>query len=256
MSELATYTVWVPTLMLVIFRVAGIFDDGALLSNEAIPFQVKVLFSVVIGLAVTGRFAAPVAMPGDWVSLVMGIGGELLIGGTIGFTANLLFMGIKLGSEQISQQMGIGLASVFNPLVEDTSNVLSTVFQMAALAIFLVLGGHRVLLTGLLETFDRVPLMGFSMKASMLSAVVSVLTAACVLAIKVAAPATVALFLASLSMGFIQRTMPQLNILSAGFQIRVMLGLAVLAVTSGHLVPLLQGGWDITAGKIVTLFAR
>ena len=37
MAELAGYAVWVPTLLLVIFRVAGIFLTAPLLSNAAVP---------------------------------------------------------------------------------------------------------------------------------------------------------------------------------------------------------------------------
>jgi flagellar biosynthetic protein FliR len=45
--------------------------------------------------------------------------------------------------------------------------------------------------------------------------------------IRLAAPAMVALFLISIAMGFLAKTIPQLNILTIGFAIRVVVGLVI-----------------------------
>lgn len=244
-GEIGGYTVWVPTLMLVIFRVAGVFLTAPMLNSPVIPMQVKAMMSLVVGLAITGRMVQPTPMPDHWAALVLGIGSEMLIGGTIGYVANLLFMGVQIGAGQIGQQMGVALANVFNPLAEETTNVMSSMFHLTALVLFLTMGGHRTLIAGLLETFDRAPLMSFGAGPAVLEMVVRVLTAALVLALKLAAPVLLAMLLASMSLGLIQRTMPQLNILSAGFQIRVMLALVILAGSVAALPPLLRIGWEV-----------
>ena len=254
MAELSTYTIWVPTLLLVIFRVAGIFMTAPLLSDAAIPGKVKTTMAMILGLAVTARLAAPVTLPGDWVSLVLGIGREMLLGATIGFATSLLFLGVQVGAQQIGQQMGIALANVFNPVSRATTNVLGGLFHLTALVIFLSIGGHRLMMHGLLETFDTVPLMGFGVGAGVLKMVVSLLTAAYVMTVKVAAPVLVAMMLASVAMGLIQRTMPQFNILSAGFQIRVMVAALILAVSVASLGPLVGRGWEFTMTKLAELF--
>lgn len=254
MAELAGYTVWAPTLMLVIFRVAGLFLAAPLLSSASIPMPVKAMLSVVLGLAVTARLAAPAAMPQTWAQLVLGVGSEMLVGGAMGFAASLFFTGIELAAEHISQQMGIGLANVYNPLAEDSTNVLAGLFQMTALAVFLAIGGHRVLMGGLLDSFGRVPLMGLAAHDGMLESVLSLLAAAFVLGFKLSAPAVLALFLATLALGFVQRTMPQLNILSVGFQVRVMLGLLVMVVSLAAMVPLIEAAWRLTLEQMTKLF--
>jgi flagellar biosynthesis protein FliR len=254
MTEFAAYTIWAPTLLLVIARVAGIFLTAPLLSETAIPGVVKAMVAMVLGLAVTARLAAPVTMPGDWVALVLAVGGETLLGATIGFATSLMFHGVELGAEHIGQQMGLSLASVFNPLVEDTTNVLGNMLHLTALVIFLAIGGHRLMVQGLLETFDKVPITGFSMSQGVLDAVVSLTTASFVLAIKVAAPILVTMMLVGVGMGLIQRTMPQLNILSAGFQIRIMVSAVILAVSVASLLPLVQQAWQITMTVMTRLF--
>lgn len=254
MTDLAAYTIWVPTLLMVVFRLAGLFLTAPVLSQPAIPPPAKAIVCLAVGLAVTARISAPLALPGDWLTLIMGLGGEVLIGATLGYAASLLFAGIELGGEHIGQQLGISLASVFNPMFQESSSVLSTTLSLASLCIFLVIGGHRVLIHAVLDSFGQVPLMGFAMHVGVLNAVVTMLGASFVLAIKISAPVMVAMFLASLSLGFIQRTMPQLNILSTGFQIRIILGLVILIASMAMLVPLVETAWGVLLKHMATIF--
>ncbi|GAF97676.1 unnamed protein product [marine sediment metagenome] len=62
------------------------------------------------------------------------------------------------------------------------------------------------------------------------------------IAIRVAAPAILALMLALVSLGFISRTVPQLNILTVGFPIKLGIALLVMALTMMSLEPLLLDG--------------
>jgi flagellar biosynthesis protein FliR len=47
--------------------------------------------------------------------------------------------------------------------------------------------------------------------------------------------------------------MPQFNILSAGFQIRIMLATAVLAVAVAALAPLVEQVWSLTRTQIARM---
>jgi len=53
------------------------------------------------------------------------------------------------------------------------------------------------------------------------------LTAAFVLGIRVAGPVLIAMFLIGTAMGVLSRTMPQFNILSVGFTVRVLVAIGV-----------------------------
>ena len=57
---------------------------------------------------------------------------------------------------------------------------------------------------------------------------IGVLTAAFEMALRVAAPLLALIFLQTLAMGFIAKTVPQMNILSLGFPLRVMAGLLII----------------------------
>ena len=64
--------------------------------------------------------------------------------------------------------------------------------------------------------------------AGLVSFVTGMMLAAFEVAIRVAAPVLAIIFLQSIAMGFVSRTVPQLNILSLGFPLRILVGFAVL----------------------------
>jgi flagellar biosynthetic protein FliR len=255
MQEALTYFVvqaGLPVLVLVAARVAGIFLVAPVLGSDLVPLRLRFFIAIVIALAVVGRVSPP-ALSGQPLEFLGAIGCELLIGITIGYAARLLFAGVELGAFHVGQQMGISLAEVFDPFWQEETGVLQRFFQIVAIVIFLAVGGHRQVIAALLGTFDVVPPMGAVPGQAVLNVVVALLSASFVLAIKVAAPVLIALMLALVAMGLLQRTLPQFNMFSMGLSVQAMLGLLVLAATLAVLAPLVEGAWSFTAGQLLKL---
>ena len=162
--------------------------------------------------------------------------GERAIGLIIGLSVTLIVTGVQMAGMLIGQQAGIALASVMDPTHGNTSTVVGQVYLIVTMLIFLTLGGHRMLISALLDTFGVVPVLGFRVGDSVLVLMADLFTMAYILAIKLFAPVLIALMLATLTMAFISRTMPQLNILSVGFAVRSMvaIGTASLALAASQ----------------------
>jgi len=248
--DLSRYTIWLPTLTLVAVRVAGLMLVAPIFGHAAIPARLRIFLSIAIALPVVGGFAAPVNLPDNWFDLVAALGGELAIGAGIGYAARLVFAGVELGAEQIGQQMGIALAEVLDPMAEDPSGILRRLYQLLAIVIFLAIGGHRDLISAMLGSFHVVPLLGFPSPGAFLDAATGVLAASFVLAMKVAAPVLIAMLLAAVAMGFIQRTIPQMNVFSTELSVRAMAGMVVMAASLAVVAPLIEGAWKLTGGAL------
>jgi flagellar biosynthetic protein FliR len=104
-----------------------------------------------------------------------------------------------------------------------------------ALAAFVALGGIEVLFVSLLSTFDRVPIGGFAITHLPLDTGVGVLSSGVELGVRVAAPVTCMVFLLMIAMGFVMKTMPQINILSVGFTVKILFGLGMVAAALGSM---------------------
>ena len=229
----------VPAFLMVLFRISGIFIFAPLLGSSTVPMRMKVIFA--LGLA--GCVYPMLLMPGRPAAELMGasighevhlwalgaaVAVELLIGLAIGFGATLPIIAAQVGGHVIDQQMGLGLAGVYNPELNEQSGVVGEFYFLAAVAIFVIMGGHRVLLVTVAGSFDHVPLGGFDNFGGLLALMLGLMQSMFELALKVAAPLLAVIFLETVAMGFMARTVPQMNIMSVGFALRIMLGALVL----------------------------
>lgn len=221
-----------PGFALVLSRVAGLMITAPLFGSTVIPVRLKVALSLTIAVTVFPLVASSVPADVTLATAVIGAAGEMLIGLVMGLAISLVLVGVQTAGMMIGQQAGIALASVVDPSQNIRSTVVGQVYVITTTWIFLAIGGHRLLVAALLDTFAVVPVLSFRFGESQMALLVDLLCAAYILAIKLFSPVLITLLLTTLALGFLSRTMPQLNILSVGFAIRSMaaLGMAALAL--------------------------
>jgi len=241
---LATLYTFLPAALLVLFRMGGLVMTAPLFSSSAIPMRIRVYvtvsLAVVLAPAVWPTLPADVTLRGALVGTV----GELLMGMLLGVAVSLVFMGLELGGLMIGRQAGIALAQIFNPAMEAQTTVLGQLYFMTALVVFLALNGHHVLIRCLMDSFAAVPVLSFVAGEGAARLLIDALHQAMVLGIRLAGPALIALFAASVSLNFVSRTVPQLNILVVGFPIRAMVALLVAGLSLYGVEDLFCQGMD------------
>jgi len=231
-----------PVWAMVLFRLTGIFVFAPVFGSRIVPRMVKVFLALGLSFCIypmlltpgsaSAQLMVPVIESGlSMWSLLGTVASELLIGLVIGFGATLPLVGMQIGGRVIDQQMGLGLAGVLNPEFGEQTGIISEFFATLAMAIFLILGGHQVVLITLIGSFQRIPLGGFWIDGPVLMLLVGLMTTIFDMALRIAAPLLCLIFLETIAMGFIARTVPQMNILSIGFALRIVIG-AVLLVGS------------------------
>jgi len=231
-----------PGWLLVLFRLTGIFVLAPVLGSRAIPRHVKVFLAIGLSLLVYpvllnpsrpafASIASVTAGGMDLMSLGPMIAAELLIGFAVGYAATLPLIGMQIGGHVIDQQLGLGLAGVINPELGEQSGVTAEFFFVTSVAIFAILDGHHEMLRVLVASFDHVPMGGFDSVAGLAELAVGLVAVSFELALRVAAPLLCLMFLVMVGMGFIARTVPQMNILSVGFALRIVVGLIVIAAS-------------------------
>ena len=208
----------------------------------------------------TGNSAAPLIAitinePLSLWQLPAAVAMELAIGYVIGFGANLPVVGMQIGARMIETQMGLGIAGVFNPELGTSTGPLGQLMGLFAIALFILLGCHRVALAALVGSFAYVPLGAFRIDAQVLDLVLGLLNSMFDLALRIGAPLLCLIFLETLAMGFIARTVPQMNILSIGFVLRIVAGAILLIGLVGVFAALFQSHAEIAMNALTEFFS-
>jgi len=231
--------------LLVLNRVLGLFLFTPLFASGAVPMRFRALLAGGFAAAVYG-FLPPALhrMPDATIAEhALMMFSEILIGAAIGFIAGLPLIALEMAGHLMGHQMALSLAQSYNPELDAEMNVVGSLLFYLGISAFVLTGGPETVLMILAATFERIPIGGLSASAAPVDLVVSVLTAGTELALRVSAPVVGLILALLLAMGFIMRTMPQVNVLSVGFAIKIMGGLALLmfglfavnAAFTGHL---------------------
>ncbi|MBL9032139.1 MAG: flagellar biosynthetic protein FliR [Phycisphaerae bacterium] len=218
-------------LLLVVARVAGLFLLAPVLGNRMAPARFRALLAVALGAALyPGALAVMTPTTDvDMFGLAAMTVREALIGWSMGLIAALPILALELAGYIMGHQMGLGLARVFNPEAGTDSEVIGQVLMYIGIGVFLAIGGLEALVLILMRTFETIPIGGLAPARAPLDIVLNVMAAGMELAVRVAAPVTGIIFLVMIALGFLGKTMPQINVMSIGFIVKILAGLAMLA---------------------------
>lgn len=229
--ELITAYLNLPVFALVASRLAGLVMFQPMIGGMSVPMQVRALLVIGLAALVTPFVPAPKAAP-DVVSLTVGLVGEFSLGVVIGMVVRMCFIGLQMGAQLVAQESGVAFAQIADPSSGIESDMLGVFYTQLAGVVFLIIGGHRVLISGALDSFTTVPLLAGGIDpAAMLDLLTAALGSGCELALKVAAPVLVTLLLVNVGLGFIARTLPQLNVVTVGFSVKGILAFLLVAVS-------------------------
>ncbi len=246
---------WLETLYLnpfvlftfVLARVSGIVTTAPIFTGDHIPVRVRAMLAVSLALLLTPlQWGKPIAQLENLPDYAILMAGELLIGVVLGLGVMILMSGLQLAGQVIAQMSGMALADVLSPGTDAEVPLFSNMLYMVAMAVFVVIGGHRVLLDALLHTFVSLPIGHGPATESLGQLVVTLMSASFALGIRAAAPAMVALLLATLVLGLVGRTLPQLNILVLGFGVNSLVTMGALIVSIGAIAWLFQDYFEPT----------
>jgi flagellar biosynthetic protein FliR len=230
------------TLLLLLVRTSTMLVTAPLLSHRAIPPQLKAgfaLFLALVLLPLDGKgLAEPPAQLG---SLVVGVIHEVLFGLALGLAMNIVFMAMHMASRIIGFQVGFGIGGVIDPLTGADNGTFDQFYAVLVTLVFLTVNGHYVVIQALSETVRAVTPGTFDPLSMRPAALAPLAAGLFVTAVRVAMPVMAALFLADLGMGFVARTMPQINVLIVGMPVKVLLGVVVLGASLPVTVHLMNG---------------
>jgi len=218
-------------LLLISFRAGGLFITAPILGHHSIPMTVKAGFAVVLAIVLI-PLAAQAPMPAVESVWLLGLlaAKELLVGLIIGFFFSLLFSGVRMGGGIIGFQMGLLMANVLDPEAGSQVSIVAEFWIVIASLIFLAIDGHYAIISALADSYQLLPAGAVSFSGPAGETIIRLSAYAFTMAIKISAPIIITLFLVSVTLGVVARTVPQMNIFIVGMPLKIGVGFLVMAV--------------------------
>lgn len=230
---------WLAALVFPLTRILALISSSPILGNKQVPIRVKIGLSVLLTIIIAPTIGAmPPAAIGSPQGLLIMIQ-QIIIGVAMGFTMRLIFTAVEMAGELAGLQMGLGFASLYDPVNATHSQVVAQWMETIAALAFLAINGHLYMLSALAESFRILPI-GNMLSDNGIHAVASWGGSIFVYALQISLPILAALLITNIALGILTRAAPQLNLFAVGFPITLAIGFFVLSLSVPYLIPLLD----------------
>jgi flagellar biosynthetic protein FliR len=219
--------------LLLSLRVAPVFAFAPPFTLVRMPRTFRMLLSLGIAacLVAANPAAAVLRDSGPGALLATGVM-ELLLGLVFMAAFQLCFAALQVAGRTVDIQAGFGMSLLIDPTTRGSMPLTGTLFVYAAAAIFFAADGHADLLRLMAASLDAIPLGGWQMFASP-GPLISFISLSFLCAFGVAGGVMLALLLCDLAITFLSRTVPQMNVLVLGFQVKTIVYLLVVPIVFG-----------------------
>lgn len=220
---------WLLATLLVSVRVATATALTSVLGPTQIPAPARVILVLAISALLISAMSVPMTAIASLAALVLAVVSEVFIGLAFAFGFMAAYAATQIAGRILDTQIGFGAAAILNPATQTVSPLLANLFGMLAIAVFLSLDGHLLLIKALSLSLHAMP-PGSRLSPETWPSILAHSGVSFVFALSLAGPLMGLLLLSDVALAAIARSMPQLNVLVLGFAIKIMLGLIGLTL--------------------------
>lgn len=204
------------------------------ISGKSVPVLWRIALAVVIAAAIAPTITSEMEnLPTMFTWQIIAVEGmkSIIIGAMLAFVVGIPFAAVRFAGQIIGVQIGFSMANTIDPQNGGQASVLSNLYYLLAVMFFFASDAHHILITAMIESVRVVPPFTevFSIGGSWY--ILKEFGSFFEIGLKIASPIIIVLLLVSVSMGFIVKTVPQINILVVGFPIKIAVGLAVIGMS-------------------------
>lgn len=218
--------------LLVSVRFLAMFFTASALMFPVAPNTIRFLLSVITAAVVMPSLdvSVPLVVLTSWPYVIIIGVREALIGASIGFISSLPIYAMQFSGFFDSTVMGFTMMNIMDPTSSAQVAVMGQLKNFLAIWFFLRWNGHLLLVRALIESVRLVP-----PGAGMWGAVGSFpwtewLQSAYAIAIRLSMSVIGAVLLSEIGLGFVARTVPQMNVFVLGVPLKICIGLFVLVM--------------------------
>lgn len=234
--DVAALQAWVGQFLWPLIRIGAFFMVVPVIGAQTVPPRIRLLLALLLTMAIAPQLRdLPQPDPLSPLSVVL-VAQQLLIGIGLGLFLQLMMQAFIMTGQIIAMKMGLGFASLNDPVNGVVVTVVSQFNLILATLLFLAMNGHLVMIDVLVESFRTLP-VGLHPGGERLMALVSWGSWMFAAAVLMALPAVTALLIINSTLGVITRAAPQLNIFAIGFPLMLLLGFVILWATMANFLP-------------------
>lgn len=223
---------------LIVARLVAVVQMVPYMGGEAVPQTVKMGLALALTVLVYPAVwlqGGAMSLPEGTVETALLLSKEIFVGVMFGFVCALAFEAVRIAGQIIDNTAGLTQATTMVPQLPDRVSPTANFLYQLTIVFFFAVGGHRLFLWALCESFVILPpqeFIAFGPQMTDLALTVLRLTAdAITLGVLMAFPVVAAILLTNLFLALVNKSAPQINVFFLGMPLKAVLASAVVLLS-------------------------
>lgn len=215
---------------LIAMRMSGFILFNPVFGRKNIPMMVKAGFIMVLTFAVysfSQGGAFDIESPIEYGFLLLK---EFGAGYVIGFVMELFFFVISFAGYIIDFQMGLSMATVYDPQSNAQLPVTGSILQAYFVLLFFAVDGHLALMKILVTSAEVIPYGGILITQNLSTRIIEIFLQCIEMGVRFAFPILAAEFLVEMGVGLLNKVVPQISIFIINIQLKLIVGIGLLVL--------------------------
>ena len=222
--------------LLVFIRVISFMFVAPFFSMSNMPRRIRIGFSFFVALLLYQSVPRQSIVYDTLIGYSVIVMKEVLTGLLIGFAANLCASIVSFAGHIVDMEMGLSMASMFDPTTKETSTITGSYYHSRVLLMRMISGMHRYLIQALAETYTLIPVNGAVIRTdTLLAAMLEFMANYIIIGFRICLPIFAVMTILNAVLGILAKVSPQLNMFVVGIQMKVLVGLSILFLSTSML---------------------
>lgn len=215
---------------LIMMRMSGLILFNPIFGRRNIPMTVKAGLIMVLTLTTYSASADSAFEVNSMFVFGFLLMKEFVVGYVIGYAMELFFFAITFGGYVIDFQLGLTMATVYDPQSNSQIAVTGSVLQTWFMLLFFATDAHLALMKILITSSEIVPYGGIVITRDLAARMIEIFLQCVELGVRLSLPILAAEFLVQVGIGIMNKVVPQISIFVINIQLKIIVGLGLLVI--------------------------
>ena len=239
---------------LILSRWAGMVMLAPVFGARGVPKLVKLGLTVGFSIVVYPLIlAASPQIPNELLPFIGVLIKEVLIGLVLGFLINLVTSIMQGAGQLIDFQIGFMMGSTVDPIHGTQSPMTGNFLMVITTMILLSTNAHHYIIAAMVKSYEYIPITPTGVSGGGMY-FINITSTVIALSLQIAMPIYGVLFIVNIGVGLLAKTVPQLNMFSVIFPVKIIFGLVLLVLMLPYFGESVSSAFNMTMTWIYELF--
>lgn len=222
--------------LLILVRVASFIFIAPFIGHTNIPNMVKIGFALIMTFLLYDNVPRGVLDYNTVLGYAIIVLKESITGFLIGYSFMLCNTIASFAGYLVDMQIGLSMVSLFDPQSNDQVTITGAMYQQVVMVMLIISGMYQYIFRAFVDSYTLIPVNSAVFHTDMLiQSIIDYISAFIIIGFRIAMPVFIVTMILNVVLGVLAKTSPQLNMFAVGIQIKILVGLAIIFLSTSML---------------------